>query len=132
MVPKFTACSREKGQDSPMSRARLTVSGGLALALGFALLAPVPAGAHGARAHDRVPRNDQDAARDGVRAGHLIPLSEILPRIAARFGGRMLDADLHEIVPGEPVYRVLWLTPDNRKLEIWVDARTGQIIRVEG
>lgn len=104
----------------------------LAAALLLAHLAFAPVSADGARSRDRFPRDDQDAARAGVRNGTLVPLSEVIKRIRARYPGTLLDASLLELRPGAPAYRVLWLTPDGRKLVIWVDARTGSITRVEG
>lgn len=74
---------------------------------------------------------DLDATREDVRSGRLLPLSEVLRRIAQQYPGRMLDASLQEF-SGQPAYLVIWLTPDGRRLSIWADARTGSILRVEG
>ncbi len=116
-----------------MLRGSTTIGRICALALGLGLSAWVPAQAHGARARATVfPAMIRTRHVPAFALDTSSPLARILPRIAARYRGRMLDADLHELVPGEPVYRVLWLTPDGRRLEIWVDARSGQILRVEG
>jgi uncharacterized membrane protein YkoI len=33
---------------------------------------------------------------------------------------------------GEPFYRVKWLTPDGRVLRLYVDARTGEVVDIDG
>jgi uncharacterized membrane protein YkoI len=100
------------------------------------LVAPIwsssPALADHMRANDRIRGSDHDAARAGVDSGRLLPFKEVKRRVQARYPGRFLDASLHEIARGEPVYRVLWLLPDGRRIAIWVNAKTGQILRVEG
>lgn len=84
------------------------------------------------RARDTVRGRDHDEAREGVRQGRLVPLSDAIRVVRGRYRGQMLDASLHELVPGQPVYRVLILMQDGRRIAVWVDARTGQILRVEG
>ncbi len=84
------------------------------------------------RARDTVGGRDHDEAREGVKQGRLIPLSEAIRVVRARYSGQLLDASLHELVPGQPVYRVLILMQDGRRVAVWVDARTGRIMRVEG
>ncbi len=69
----------------------------------------------------------QDAARDEVRRGRLIPLGQVIDMISRRVPGRALDAGLEQI--GErPVYRVRWLTNDGRRIDLIVDATTGAIL----
>jgi uncharacterized membrane protein YkoI len=126
----FSPGSPAKAQDLAMLRASRKSIALVAAALLIVALGAGPAFAE--RGRDRDRRGNEDAAREGVRNGRLVPLSEVLRRIAARYPGRMLDASLHELVPGTPVYLVIWLTPDGRRLSIWADARTGDIMRVEG
>jgi len=116
-----------------MSRAPRHIFAILAGALLFANLAAEPALADHARWRDRGPRSDQDAAREGVHNGRLLPLGEVLARIRARYRGEMIgSAQLQEISPGVSVYRIMWLTPEGRRLDIVVDARTGEILSVSG
>jgi uncharacterized membrane protein YkoI len=91
-----------------------------------------PAQAAHLRARDRVHTRDHAYARRGVSRGELVPLGAVIGNIRAHFHGRLLDASIHELVPGQQVYRVLILTDDGRRIAIWADARTGQILRVEG
>lgn len=74
---------------------------------------------------------DLDAARDDVRNGRLMSLGEVLRRIERQYPGRVLDASLQDYA-GRPAYLVIWLTTDGRRLSIWADARTGNILRVDG
>ena len=84
------------------------------------------------RARDSVGGRDHDRAREGVAQGHLIPLADAIRVVRQRYSGQLLDASYHELVPGEPVYRVLILMQDGRRIAVWVDARSGEILRVEG
>ncbi len=75
---------------------------------------------------------EQDRARDAVRDGRLLPLSQVLPAIAARAPGDHLDTRFGETVDGRPVYLVTWRTQDNRVVVFVVDARTGRILDQRG
>ena len=68
-------------------------------------------------------------AEQGVREGRLVPLARVIQQIEARNPGRMLDAALED--QGRPVYRVRWATNDGRRLDILVDAVSGQILSTE-
>ena len=76
---------------------------------------------------------DQEQARDGVRAGQIVPLSMVLETIRDQYPGKLLDTRTVGGQEGSPLqYEVLWLTPDSRRLDILADAATGKIIRVRG
>jgi uncharacterized membrane protein YkoI len=128
----FSRGSPAKAQDPAMLRAPRKSIALVAAALLCLELVVGPALAERGRERGRDRPGDQDEAREGVRNGRLVPLSEVLRRIARSYPGRMLDASLRELVPGTPVYLVIWLTPEGRRLSIWADARTGEIMRVEG
>lgn len=66
-------------------------------------------------------------ARDGVRGGRLVPLEQVIRRIAGMTPGQLLDAGL-ENRGDRPIYRVRWQTNDGRRIDYIVDAQTGQII----
>ena len=76
-------------------------------------------------------RGDQDRARAEVRAGRLIPLSSIIPRIAARTPGRMLNATTGD-QGGRPAYFVQWQTSNGQVVVFVVDAETGAILGRQG
>ena len=81
---------------------------------------------------DSLVAQDHNRARDGVRAGRIVPLSAVLANIRRSYPGKQLDT--HTVGgPSGPVrYEVRWLTPDGRRLDITADARTGQILSVRG
>ncbi len=41
----------------------------------------------------------------------------------------MLDANLGQGPNGEPVYRVVWASPDGRRTDYIIDARTGAVLQ---
>lgn len=77
-------------------------------------------------------REQQDEARQAVKDGRHLPLSEVLARINAQIPGRLLDTGLESDEGGRPVYRVRWAAKDGRRLDVIADARTGAIVRQEG
>jgi uncharacterized membrane protein YkoI len=89
---------------------------------------------HGERGGDSLGSNwrpQQDEARAGVRQGRMLPLESILPRMARRAPGRMLDAGIENRGP-QVVYRVRWQTVDGRRIDYIVDAATGAILGADG
>lgn len=77
------------------------------------------------------PQNEQDRARAAVQSGKVKPLGVILQSVRRRYKGQVLDAQLFETGNGW-IYRVRMLTQDGRVLDIGVDARSGQILGVQG
>jgi len=71
----------------------------------------------------------------GRAATEPLPLSEAVARVAERYEGRLLDARL---TPGRTpegtdlVYELRWLTPAGDVLRARVDARTGDMVEVDG
>lgn len=76
-------------------------------------------------------REQQGEARQAVRSGQQLPLSEVVGRINAQIPGRLLDTGIED-EGGRPVYRVRWAARDGRRLDVIADARTGDILRQEG
>lgn len=73
-------------------------------------------------------REGQAQAREGVRTGQIQGMGAIIGRLQRR-GGKILDADLGQGPGGEPVYRVVWASPDGRRVDYIIDARTGAILQ---
>lgn len=68
-------------------------------------------------------------------SGDLLPLTEIIARVAKRYEGRMIDVEIkpgkrHEQLP--VVYELRWLTPAGAVLKIRLDAATGDILEIDG
>lgn len=95
------------------------------------LMLGLPPAAAQAQAPDDEDVLDSDYARAAVARGEILPLSELLPRISARFPGQVLDIelDLHDDGRFEE-YEFEILTPDGRLIEVDVDAATGEITEV--
>ena len=70
---------------------------------------------------------DFEIAEDAVRRGEILPLAEILRRVAAVQEGRVIEVEL-EIEEGIRIYEVELITPDGRLLETDLNASTGEII----
>ena len=78
------------------------------------------------------PRDDDaERARRAVQEGRFVPLSTILDWIERRYEGRAIEVELEDD-EGRPTYEVEWLTPHGAVVEIEFDARTGELLEVEG
>ena len=76
---------------------------------------------------------DHDDAREGVRKGEFVPLSTVLSTIRKKYPGKQLDTHQVDFGPRNvPCYDIRWLTPDGRRLDIMVNAKTGRILQVVG
>ena len=76
-------------------------------------------------------REQQGEARQAVREGRQLPLSQVIARINGQIPGRLLDTGIEDEA-GRAVYRVRWAAKDGRRLDVIADARTGDILRQEG
>ncbi|KCZ51176.1 PepSY domain-containing protein [Hyphomonas pacifica] len=96
----------------------------LCLTIGLALTPP-------AMAQDWKNSWSPGQARDSVREGKTVPLSQIFQSLKRQYGGYQLGADLFDR-GGNPQYRIDWMTGDGRKMRFIVDARTGRILDRQG
>jgi len=95
-----------------------------ALLLVLTALSPaLPASARGDR--------DHDAARKAFERGEILPLSDILKRLQKTAPGEVLEVEL-EREDGRLIYEIEILERSGRVLEYEIDARTGDILKVEG
>ncbi len=77
------------------------------------------------------PISDHDWARDAVRSGTLIPLTDILSRMEAEFLGQVIEIEL-ESKRGRLVYEIDLLSPRGHTIELVYDATTGHLLQAEG
>lgn len=77
-------------------------------------------------------REQQNEARDTVRAGRHVPLERVIEEIRRRTPGRLLDTGLEQGPAGRPVYRVRWASANGRRIDFLVDAGSGAILAAEG
>ncbi len=87
---------------------------------------------HGAAGQDRSQdcRRSQDCALDARSAGEIKPLSEVLAIARARIPGEVVKIEL-EREDGIWVYEIKILTPNGRRREVEINARTLAIIKID-
>lgn len=75
--------------------------------------------------------DDHERARAALAAGEILPLGEILARLAVDFPGDVLEVEL-EREDGRWVYETLVLRADGAVIELYVDAASAEVMEVEG
>jgi len=80
-------------------------------------------------AHDD-DHDKRDAVRRAVQSGDALPLSQILPKLRSRIAGDVTGIDI-ERERGRWRYEFRIIGRDGRVLEVHVDARSGEVERVE-
>jgi len=83
---------------------------------------PLPAAASG--------RHDHDQARAAVKAGDILPLPQVLDRVARTHPGQVLEVEL-EREDGRWIYELRVLQPTGALLKLDVDARTGDVLKAK-
>ncbi|MQX35215.1 PepSY domain-containing protein [Roseospira navarrensis] len=74
--------------------------------------------------------HDHDLARRLLEAGEIRSLVEIMAIVSPHLGGRMIDTEF-EREDGRYVYEIKVVTPNGRLREVYVDAASGAIVKVE-
>ena len=74
-------------------------------------------------------REDQDDARDALRRGQVMPLTAILEIAFKRERGTVLEVEL-ETEDRVLTYQIDLLSESGRKVRMWINARTGDILKV--
>lgn len=70
-------------------------------------------------------------ARAAVEAGLILPLKEVLLRIATQYPGEMVSVKYKQD-DGRYDYKLKWLQPSGALIQIRVDAKTGDLMEVKG
>ena len=78
--------------------------------------------------HNNV-HHDQDDARDALRRGQVMPLTAILEIAFKRERGTVLEVEL-DTEDRVLTYRIELLAESGRKVEMWINARTGSVLKV--
>jgi uncharacterized membrane protein YkoI len=76
---------------------------------------------------NRKQRQEQDAAREAVRRGDILPLSGIIRSAQSHCPGKFLGAKLQRGGGGYS-YRVRILRPSGRRVGLTVNAKTGDVV----
>lgn len=71
---------------------------------------------------------EQDAVRAGVATGQYKPLSSILSEVAAQHSGRVVNVESKRGPLGDLRYEIKLIDAKGHKLELMVDAASGQLI----
>ena len=80
---------------------------------------------------DRKGGNDHERARRMLERGEILPLSEILKRAGPKVTGEIVSVHL-EKEDGVWVYEIKYISANGRVIEAYLDAKSGQIIKIEG
>lgn len=75
--------------------------------------------------------DDYEDAYKARRSGDILPFSAILTEVRAAFPGEVVGVEF-EREDGKAIYEVKVLQDNGRYLEVYVDARTGIVTKVEG
>ena len=75
-------------------------------------------------------RERRDAMRRAVESGDAMPLSQILPKLRSRIAGDVTGVDV-ERQRGRWRYEFRIIGRDGRVRDVYVDARSGEIERIE-
>lgn len=70
---------------------------------------------------------DQDQAYELSRSGEILSLGGIIERAQAIAPGTLLEAELKQ-KDGDYVYEIELATPEGRHIELYFDAKTGEIL----
>ena len=74
--------------------------------------------------------DDHERAREALRRGEILSLSEILKTLGDELGGDVIEVEF-EREDGLFVYEFKIVTPDGRVEEVYVDAATAEIVARE-
>lgn len=75
--------------------------------------------------------NSYDQARRALSRGDVLPIEEILKHLKSRVPGQVLEAEF-EREGTRWVYEFKMIDETGRRLEVYLDAKTGDLISVEG
>ncbi len=64
------------------------------------------------------------------KAKDILPFSDILKAVRPHIQGEIIETEF-EIEDGRPVYEFKYIDPSGRVIEIYVDAKTGKILKKE-
>lgn len=75
--------------------------------------------------------HDHDRARRALECGEVMPLAEVLAVVLPHISGEIVETEF-EKEDGLWVYELKYIDARGRLVEIYVDARTGRILKPEG
>lgn len=87
-------------------------------------------GAWADKIKQRAREGDHDDAFSAREDGTILPLAEVLAIIRPRIDGEIIETEF-EYEGGRPVYEFKYVDRRGRVRELYVDARTGRILKDE-
>ncbi len=75
--------------------------------------------------------HDHDRARQALLAGEILPLKTILERVERSQPGQVMEVELEQNDHAGWIYEIKLLQTEGRLLKLYVDARSGEILRVK-
>lgn len=76
-------------------------------------------------------KHDHERARRALECGEVMPLTDVLAAVRPHISGRLIETEFER--KGRLwVYELTYIDSGGHLLEIYVDARTGQILKSEG
>lgn len=88
-------------------------------------------GAGAALSDDDDDARDHELARQALIEGRIRPLAEIMGAFKSQMAGEIVGVELESIPPGTFAYEFKIVTPDGKLKEVYVDAVTAKILKVE-
>ncbi|MFZ5790220.1 MAG: PepSY domain-containing protein [Pseudomonadota bacterium] len=74
---------------------------------------------------------EQDAVRRAVQQGEIRPLTEILDSVRDQLPGDVIGVEIDRKAEGRWLYELRVLNAQGRLYEVYIDAHTGAIDRIE-
>ncbi len=75
--------------------------------------------------------HDYEDADDARRAGHIVPLRDVLDNVRKSIKGKVVGIEF-EKEDGHWVYEIKMIAEDGRYIEIYVDAKSNKVLKIEG
>ncbi|MBQ1657330.1 MAG: PepSY domain-containing protein, partial [Rhodocyclaceae bacterium] len=81
--------------------------------------------------------DDYLRASEAVRAGEILPMEQVLARLAQHYPGNVLEVELEDEDDDDDddfggarwIYEVKLLQPDGQLRKLLIDAKTGEVLR---
>jgi uncharacterized membrane protein YkoI len=110
---------------------RLLLAGTVMLfGLAFAM-APGNAADDGCKTGEYDSEHDHERARRALECGEVMPLADVLAAVRPHISGKIIETEF-EREDGIWVYEMKYIDRQGHLVEIYVDARTGRILKTEG
>jgi uncharacterized membrane protein YkoI len=94
-------------------------------------IAPGKADEEGCEAGEYATEHDHERARRALECGEVMPLADVLTAIQPHISGKIIETEF-EREDGIWVYEMKYINRQGHLVEVYVDARTGRILKTEG